>query len=104
MKGSSCAHCVHQEAKKLTSTGLPLRLEMLNCPPPNLVAVKSGAMWPRAGTSAETVGSGGAPGGRPGGNAPSQPACPHPHPPPPPPPSHDHADDTDPDPRPAVPR
>src|SRR5260370_9812540 len=58
MKGSSWAHWVHHEAKKLTRTGRPFKADSVSCPPSKVVAVKSGGGWPRARLPAATVGTG----------------------------------------------
>src|SRR6266851_4668454 len=58
MKGSSWAHWVHHEAKKLTRTGWPFRADRVSCPPSKVVAVKSGGGSPRTRVPAATVGTG----------------------------------------------
>src|SRR5712691_2913514 len=58
MKTSSWAHWVHHEAKKLTRTGWPFKADSVSCPPPKVVAVKSGGGWPRTRVPAATVGTG----------------------------------------------
>src|SRR5260370_29538904 len=58
MKGSSWAHWVHHEAKKLTRTGRPFKADSVSCPPSKVVAVKSGGGWPRVKLPAATAGSG----------------------------------------------
>src|SRR6266849_10356049 len=59
MKGSSCAHWVHHEAKKLTRTGWPFRPDRVSCRLSKVVAVKSGGGWPRTRIPFATTGAGG---------------------------------------------